>query len=103
MLDSTRLICICAITGAIAALLYFRGLWWTVRGMAGARHPLALYALSVGLRMSGIAAGALVIVPFGWQAVVAALAGFLIVRIAITRAIGLPTEFGATQKLGSRQ
>lgn len=72
-----------AVGGAIVSLLYFAGLWWTVQRIAGARHPLALLALSFVFR-AALAAGALWLMMQGEIVrLLVALAAFLLVRAAV--------------------
>ena len=72
--------------GAVGAL-YFGGLWWTVRRIARTRHPGLLMAASYLVRTT-IAAVALLAVASGEAGkVLAALAGFLVVRVALVRSV----------------
>lgn len=72
--------------GAIGAL-YFGGLWWTVQRVARARHPGLLVAASYLMRTT-IAAAALLAVASGEAGrVLAALAGFLLVRAVLVRSV----------------
>jgi F1F0 ATPase subunit 2 len=74
---------VAALAGAIVALLYFAGLWWTVQRVADARYPVALLAASFVFR-AALAAGALWLIMQGdvWRLLVA-LGAFLIVRAAV--------------------
>ena len=72
-----------ALAGAVLALLYFAGLWWTVQRVADARHPIALLAVSFALR-AAVAAGALLLIMQGdIGRLLVALGAFLIVRTAV--------------------
>ncbi len=75
------------LAGALLGVFFFGGLWWTVNNLAGARRPALLVLVSFTLRtgvllggfyllLTGAAAGS------GWPPLLAALAGFVIVRLA---------------------
>lgn len=74
--------------GLAIGLLYFGGLWWTVRRMASARHPAALVAGSFLVR-AAVAAGGIVLISGGKLVLLAAaMAGFLIGRTILILIIG---------------
>lgn len=71
--------------GGAVGLFYFGGLWLTVRRIPGASRPQLLLIGSLFLRLA-ISLGAIyLLVPWGWPALVAALAGLMIVRQILTR------------------
>ena len=80
---------IAAIFGAIASAFYFGGLWLTVHRLANTSNPLGLYMLSFAVRGGALSCGVLLLLRMGWQHVVAAFVGFLIVRYLMTAALGL--------------
>ena len=87
--------------GAVAAL-YFASLWWTVRRVARARRPLALVAGSFLVR-AALAALAIVAVGSGDALrLMAAMAGFLAVRLALVKWVRgtahVPSTAGAHQE-----
>jgi F1F0 ATPase subunit 2 len=72
-----------ALAGALLALVYFAGLWWTVQRVVHARHPVALVAVSFVVR-TALVVGALWLVMDGRVVrLLAALGGFLVVRAAV--------------------
>lgn len=75
--------------GVLLGLLYFGGLWWTVRRLAVVRSPALLALGSFVLRTVLVSVG-LVLVSAGQPlALLAAVAGFLLARgvsIRVTRA-----------------
>jgi F1F0 ATPase subunit 2 len=74
---------VAALAGAIVALLYLAGLWWTVQRAADARNPVALLAASFVFR-AALAAGALWLIMRGdVRRLLVALGAFLIVRAAV--------------------
>lgn len=72
--------------GAILGLAFFWGLWVTVKGLEGARHP-ALWALgSVLLRFGVVLAGFYLLARYaGWLQVLAGAVGFALPRLVIVR------------------
>ena len=88
-LNLTLQIMIAALAGGIAALLYFGGLWLTVRRINQARRALPYLAVSAAIRLGFIVAAVMLAILAGADArhLLAALAGFLTVRqIIIFRA-----------------
>jgi F1F0 ATPase subunit 2 len=75
------------VAGVLAGVLYFGGLWWTVKRMSKFVHPRL--ALLVSFFSRALVALAIIYLAAGGQAAgyIAALAGFLLARfIAVRRA-----------------
>ena len=73
------------LAGAAVAAFYFGGLWLTVRRVLVSRRPALLAAGSFLVR-GAIAVAAMVwIARLHWQLLPAAMAGFVLVRVAATR------------------
>jgi F1F0 ATPase subunit 2 len=72
-----------ALGGALLALVYFAGLWWTVRRATQVRHPLALVAVSFVLRAALAVAVLLLIMGGDVVRLLVALGGFLVVRTVV--------------------
>lgn len=76
------------LAGSLIGLLYFGGLWWTVRRIPSARRP-ALLTLSSYLVRVTACTGAILLVSQGrWERVLILLAGFLTVRFLMVRRLG---------------
>lgn len=91
MLDAAQAITLTAafLAGAFLGALYFGGLWWTVRRLPHARQPLNLYFGSLAARVVLVLAGFYgVLAVCDWPQLMAALAGFLMVRLAAVRFAG---------------
>jgi F1F0 ATPase subunit 2 len=73
------------VCGGLFGLVFFAGLWWTVRSALATANPALWFAGSLLLRMSLILAGFYVIAGEGLQALTLCLLGFLLARIAVTR------------------
>jgi F1F0 ATPase subunit 2 len=69
-----------ALAGALLGLLYFGGLWWTVRRVMVVKHPIVLVAGSFLVR-AALAGGALLLIMDGdIVRLLVALGAFLFVR-----------------------
>jgi F1F0 ATPase subunit 2 len=89
--------------GGILGALYFGGLWWTVRLMPDARHPLRLYFGSLMARLAIVLVGFwYLLVGSGWQQLVACLIGFVGARVVLVRRLGrvdpAPSSAAATER-----
>ena len=88
------------VAGAAVAVFYFGGLWLTVRRITVSRRP-ALLTLGSFIVRGAIAVTAMVwIARVHWQLVLAAMAGFVLVRMAATRKLG-PQDAATEVKDGS--
>ncbi|MDX1433640.1 MAG: ATP synthase subunit I [Gammaproteobacteria bacterium] len=76
--------------GAALGALYLGTLWWTVRRVARARRrPVALLGLSLALRLAVVLAGFYAIAAGGhWERLLAALIGFVAIRMLLVRRLG---------------
>lgn len=73
-------------SGLVLGLLFFGGLWWTVRRLPRSSRPVALYLGSMVVRAGAALAGFyLVLTYYDWPQLAAALVGFLVVRVALVR------------------
>ena len=69
--------------GFILGLLYFLGLWVTVRRLPHAAHPALLMFASLIGRMAVVLAGFYAISAGGWPALTVAVAGFIAGRVVV--------------------
>ncbi|GAB4144538.1 MAG: hypothetical protein Tsb009_16280 [Planctomycetaceae bacterium] len=77
------------VVGLLLGVFYFGGLWWTVRRMPLARHPLQLYFGSLIARLAILLAGFYGVLSYaGWAELVTALAGFIAARLLLIRLKG---------------
>lgn len=78
------------LTGSLAAgmllgLLFFGGLWWTVRRGLTATNPALWFGLSSLVRMAIILGALYYTALSGWPGLLACLCGLLIARTAVAR------------------
>lgn len=76
--------------GAFAAglglgLIYFGGLWLTVRKLPAARQPGLLAAGSLAGRMAVCLFGFYLVMDGRWERLLSCLAGFVLIRISLVR------------------
>lgn len=76
--------------------LFFGGLWWTLRALPTARHPVLIMFASYFARMGLVVLGFFLLMAGEWERLVAAFAGFMIMRFVMVRHIrpplGKPSE-----------
>jgi F1F0 ATPase subunit 2 len=71
--------------GVSLGLIFFGGLWWTVRkGMASAR-PALWFLGSMVVRTSIVIVGIYLMTGGRWESVVPCLIGFVMARLSVTR------------------
>jgi F1F0 ATPase subunit 2 len=71
--------------GAALGLIFFGGLWWTVRRAAASPAPALWFFASLMLRMSVVLWGFHVAGGGHWQRMLAALLGFSVARVVVAR------------------
>ncbi|HWE49973.1 MAG TPA: ATP synthase subunit I [Bryobacteraceae bacterium] len=74
-----------AVTGLTTGILFFGGLWATVRRLATARHPVILTLGSFWIRVVLAVAGFLLASRGDWRNAALCLAGFLAARFGVSR------------------
>lgn len=79
--------------GMLLGLFFFGGLWLTVRNALHAKIPALWFLLSFVVRMAVALVGFYAISKTGhWQSLVAALVGFVIVRVVLIRVQTKPPQ-----------
>jgi F1F0 ATPase subunit 2 len=73
-----------ALAGVGLGVLFFGGLWWTVRKGVASRQPALWFLGSLLLRMGVVVAGFLRVGADDWRRVLLCLLGFVLARLAIT-------------------
>lgn len=74
-----------AVAGGALGVIFFGGLWWTVRKSLSARQPALWVFVSLLLRMGLTMSGFYWVSGGGWQRLLACLAGFIIARQILVR------------------
>lgn len=73
------------IAGMLLGVLFFGGLWWTVRKGLSARQPALWFGASMLLRTGVVLAGFYFFAGPDWQRLLLCLLGFIIARSIVTR------------------
>jgi len=71
--------------GLALGTLFYGGLWFTVRALAGSPHPVALALASFWGRMLLALAGFALVTAHRWQNALLCLAGFVLARVLLAR------------------
>ncbi|MEO7057848.1 MAG: ATP synthase subunit I [Caldimonas sp.] len=79
-----------AAAGGLLGLLFFGGLWWTLRRAFASPRPALWVAGSLLLRMACVAAGFVVVSAGDWRRLLACLLGFWAARWLVVRTTDRP-------------
>lgn len=77
--------------GFVLGLLFYGGLWWTVRHAADFRRPALTVLGSALLRMGAALGGFFAVADGDWSRMLLCLLGFLLARLAVTWATRPPS------------
>lgn len=78
--------------GVLLGVIFFGGLWWTVRKCVSNERPALWFLGSLLLRTSIILAGFHWVSAGHWERLLACLLGFVIARFILTRLAGPPVQ-----------
>lgn len=99
MIAETAMLVAMALLGAALAGLYFGGLWLTLRGLPGRRHPMLWLLASAIVRLALLLVALSLVVAGGLGPLLACVAGFLVARTWFLRRArgsgGAPRPSGA--------
>ena len=84
-MNETLSLVLALVTGVLLGVMFFGGLWWTVRKGVSSRRPALWFFGSLVLRMSIALAGFYLVTGGHWERLLLCLLGFLIARIIVTR------------------
>jgi F1F0 ATPase subunit 2 len=80
------------VAGVVLGVMFFGGLWWTVRRGFSSKQPGLWFFASLLLRMSIALAGFYFVSGGHWQRLLVCLLGFLLARLVVMRLTGPPVE-----------
>ena len=83
MIETLRLL-FALTTGAVLGVIFFGGLWWTVRKGVSSKQPALWFFTSLVVRMTVVLSGFLLVGHGHWQQLLACLAGFILARLFVT-------------------
>jgi F1F0 ATPase subunit 2 len=85
-----------SVAGLLLGVMFFGGLWWTVRAGVTSRRPALWFLGSLVLRMSIALSGFYIVGREHWQPLVACLLGFITARL-IVNGLTQPAAAGLTR------
>ena len=85
MLTSTFQLMLAGTAGGLLGLLFFGGLWWTLRRAFASPRPALWVGGSLLLRMACVAAGFILVAAGDWRRLLACLLGFWAARWLVVR------------------
>ena len=71
--------------GMLLGVLFFGGLWWTVRKGVSARQPALWFGASLLLRTAAVLTGFYFVAGPDWKRLLLCLCGFVIARLIVVR------------------
>lgn len=85
MMNERLILLLASMAGGVLGVIYFGGLWWTVRKGLASERPALWFFGSMLLRMGIVLAGFYFIAHGHWQRLLLSLLGFVIARLVVTR------------------
>ena len=76
------------VAGAALGLVYFWGLWYTVRRQPALKRPGLWLLLSALGRLALLLGGLYLVMAGSWQRLLVCVAGFVVMRTIMTRRLG---------------
>lgn len=80
------------VTGVLLGVVFFGGLWWTVRTGVSSQRPALWFFGSLLVRMSIALAGFYFVSDGQWERLLVCLLGFVTARLIVTRLTRPPVE-----------
>jgi len=87
-------------TGVLLGVMFFGGLWWTVRKVVSCEHPATWFLGSWLLRTAILLAGFYLLSDGRWDRLLTCLLGFIVARFFVTRFSGPPMQPVGTAEKG---
>lgn len=92
MLNEALTLMLAWVAGSVLGMIFFGGLWWTVRKSVSSRQPALWVFGSLLLRMSVALAGFYFVSGGQLKPLMACILGFFLARLAVTWLTRLPAE-----------
>lgn len=97
-MNESLLLILSGLVGAVLGVLFFGGLWWTVRKALASPYPAMWFLTSMLLRMGVVLSGFYYVSDGQWKRLVAALLGFIIARFGVMWLTRVPNRQGPTSE-----
>jgi F1F0 ATPase subunit 2 len=91
-MNETLSLMLALVAGVLLGVMFFGGLWWTVRKGVSSKRSALWFSGSLALRMSIALAGFYFVSGGHWERLLVCLLGFVIARLIVTRLTGPPVE-----------
>jgi F1F0 ATPase subunit 2 len=78
--------------GVILGIIFFGGLYWTIQQLAETKHPALLMTISLLLRMAILLGVMFYVAKGGYQGILLAMLGMIVVRVIMIFKIKKPEE-----------
>jgi len=82
------------VAGLVLGLVFFGGLWLTVKQLERTANPGLLFTVSFAVRAVAVCVGIVLVGAGQWQRYALCLAGFIVMRMILTRRWGTEPEAG---------
>ena len=92
MMHETLRLAPAMVTGVLLGVMFFGGLWWTIRKSVSFKQPALWFLGSLLLRTSLVLAGFYFVGRGHWERLVACLLGFILARFIVMRLTRTPVE-----------
>jgi F1F0 ATPase subunit 2 len=92
-MNSTVVLVLALLSGALLGVIFFGGLWWTVRRGLLSPVPALWFSASSLIRIGVALLGFYVVSHGGWQRLLACLLGFFLARIVVVHVSRKGTAF----------
>jgi F1F0 ATPase subunit 2 len=84
-MNETLTLLLAGLAGGLLGMVFFGGLWWTVRRAVSSPRPAVWFLGSLLLRISIVLGGFYFVGHGNWERIVACLFGFFIARFIVMR------------------
>lgn len=96
-MDDAASLVLALATGVLLGVIFFGGLWWTIRKGLAPDHAALWFLASLLLRTSVVLAGFYLVAADSWRTLLACLVGFVTARLVVTWITRLPRPSRSAQ------
>jgi len=84
-MTETLMLMLACLAGFVIGMIFFGGLWWTLRRALWSKVPALWFIGSLLVRMTLVLAGFYLVSDHRWERMLACLMGFVLARLMVTR------------------
>ena len=100
-MTETLMLMLACLAGFVIGMIFFGGLWWTLRRALWSKVPALWFIGSLLARMTLVIAGFYLVSDHRWERLLACLMGFILGRLMATRFTRAPSKPIFLEKEGS--